>query len=75
MSAHGKFASILVVPILTQLVIGIYLKLHIHEKTIRPYFVVAHGILGKSYPILGWTQMLFGAIVFRGYCIDDHLGE
>lgn len=62
------------IPIFTQLVVGIYLKLHIHEKTIRPYFVVVHGLLGKSYPILGWTQMLFGAIVFTGYCRGDHLG-
>lgn len=73
-SAHGKFANVMVIPILTQLVVGIYLKLHIHEKTIRPYFVVVHGLLGRSYPILGWTQMLFGAIVFTGYCRGGHLG-
>ena len=34
-----------------------YLKLHIHEKSIRPYFVIAHGIIGKSWPILGWSQV------------------
>ncbi|KAF9525129.1 hypothetical protein CPB83DRAFT_860057 [Crepidotus variabilis] len=74
-SAHGKFANIMVIPILTQLVVGIYLKLHIHEKSIRPYFVVLHGILGKCYPILAWLQMLFGAVVFRGYCRGGHLGQ
>lgn len=73
-SAHGKFSNILVIPILAQLSIGIYLKLHIHEKSIRPYFVVAHGILGRSYPILGWVQILFGGIILRGYCIGDNLG-
>lgn len=74
-SVHGTFASILFIPIIAQLFIGIYLKLHIHEQTIRPYFVIAHGTLGKLYPILGWTQMLFGAITFRGYCRGGHLGE
>jgi len=74
-SAHGMFASILLVPIVGQLILGIYLKLHIHEKSIRPYAVVAHGIIGKLYPILGWTQMLFGIITFRGYCSSDYLGE
>lgn len=74
-SAHGTFASILLVPIAGQFILGIYLKLHIHEKSIRPYAVVAHGIIGKLYPILGWTQMLFGIITFRGYCSGDYLGE
>ncbi|KXN84261.1 Protein YTP1 [Leucoagaricus sp. SymC.cos] len=74
-SVHGTFGSLLFIPIIAQLSIGIYLKLHIHERTIRPYFVTAHGILGKMYPILGWTQMLFGAITFRGYCRGGHLGQ
>ena len=72
-SVHGSFASILVVPIASQLCLGIYLKLHIHERSIRPYAVVVHGILGKAYPILGWTQMLFGVLTFRGYCRGDAL--
>ena len=74
-SIHGKFANILLIPIFTQLVLGIYLKLHIHEKSIRPYFVVAHGVIGKTYPILAWTQMLFGIIAFRGYCHRGALGQ
>jgi hypothetical protein len=74
-SVHGTFGSLLFIPIIAQLFIGIYLKLHIHERTIRPYFVIAHGVLGKSYPVLGWTQMLFGAITFQGYCRSGHLGE
>ncbi|KAG6839605.1 hypothetical protein C0991_000998, partial [Blastosporella zonata] len=72
-SAHGQFASILFVPILAQLFLGIYLKLHINEKTIRPYAVIVHGIVGKAYPVLGWTQMLFGALTYRGYCRGDNL--
>ncbi|KAF8956933.1 hypothetical protein BDZ97DRAFT_141459 [Flammula alnicola] len=70
-SFHGTFANILIIPILAQFVVGIYLKLHIHEKSIRPYIVVVHGIIGKAYPILGWSQMLFGVIAFRGYCNED----
>ncbi|TFK39751.1 hypothetical protein BDQ12DRAFT_681155 [Crucibulum laeve] len=74
-SIHGTFASILFIPIIAQLVLGIYLKLHIHEKSIRPYAVILHGIVGKLYPIIGWTQMLFGVLTFRGYCRGGHLGQ
>ena len=74
-SVHGTFASILFLPMTTQLLLGIYLRMHIHERTLRPWAVRAHGIVGKSYPILAWTQMLFGAITFRGYCRGGHLGQ
>ncbi|EJC98147.1 uncharacterized protein FOMMEDRAFT_130141 [Fomitiporia mediterranea MF3/22] len=74
-SVHGSFAKFLYLPIAAQLCLGIYLKLHIHERTIRPWAVRAHGILGKAYPVLGWTQMLFGAITFRGYCRGGNLGQ
>ena len=74
-SGHGSFAKLLYLPIAAQLALGIYLKLHIHEDTIRPWAVKAHGILGKSYPILGWTQMLFGSAAFFGYCRGGHLGQ
>jgi len=74
-SAHGAFASVLFVPIAAQLVLGVYLKLHIHEASIRPWAVRLHGVVGKAYPVLGWTQMLFGAIAYRGYCRDDDLGQ
>ena len=74
-SAHGKFANILFVPMALQLCLGIYLKLHIHEKTLRPWAVRFHGVLGKAYPILGWVQILFGFIAFHGYCRGDGLGQ
>lgn len=74
-SAHGKFSSILLMPIAAQLALGVYLKLHIHERTLRPLAVRVHGVIGKSYPVLGWVQMLFGAIAFRGYCRDGALGQ
>jgi len=74
-SAHGVLASVLFVPIAVQLVLGVYLKLHIHEGSIRPWAVRLHGVVGKAYPVLGWTQMLFGAIAYRGYCRGDDLGQ
>ena len=73
--AHGTMANLLLVPIFLQLSLGIYLKMHIHEETIRPWAVRFHGYLGKAWPILGWVQMLFGAIAFRGYCRDGNLGQ
>ncbi|KAI0091561.1 hypothetical protein BDY19DRAFT_931111 [Irpex rosettiformis] len=72
---HGIAANIILIPIFLQVALGVYLKLHIQEQTIRPWVVRVHGIVGKSYPILGWVQMLFGAIAFRGYCRGGHLGQ
>ncbi|KAF8914467.1 hypothetical protein CPB85DRAFT_1298019 [Mucidula mucida] len=74
-TVHGTYANILIVPILAQLCLGIYLKLHIHEKSLRPWMVRLHGVIGKSYPVLGWVQFLFGAATFRGYCRGGHLGQ
>ncbi|KAK0466786.1 uncharacterized protein EV420DRAFT_1300036 [Desarmillaria tabescens] len=74
-SVHGTYANILFIPIFTQLALGIYLKLHIHEKSIRPYMVRLHGVIGKAYPIFGWVQMVFGIATFRGYCRGGHLGQ
>lgn len=74
-SAHEKFATILFLPIGAQFALGIYLKLHIHEQSIRPWAVRVHGVVGQAYPIFGWTQMMFGAIAFRSYCRGDNLGQ
>lgn len=74
-SAHGTFANIVMTIVAAQLALGIYLKLHIHERSIRPYVVVLHGIVGRAYPVIGWTQMLFGAIAYMGYCRGGHLGQ
>lgn len=74
-SAHETFANIVMAFVAVQLALGIYLKLHVHERSIRPYAVVLHGIVGKTYPIIGWTQMLFGAIAYMGYCRGGHLGQ
>jgi hypothetical protein len=75
-SAHEKLGSALLFPIISQLLLGIYLKLHIHERTsFRHYCVKAHGIVGFTYPIFGWVQILFGFIALQGYCIEDNLSQ
>jgi hypothetical protein len=66
---------VLLLPIAAQLALGVYLRLHVHERTLRPWAVRAHGLVGRSFPVLGWTQMLFGAIAFRGYCRGGALGQ
>ncbi|OBZ73721.1 Protein YTP1 [Grifola frondosa] len=73
--AHGMMASILFAPIALQLLLGIYLKLHIHEETIRPWAVRMHGVWGRRIRSLAGRKWLFGAIAFRGYCRGDNLGQ
>ncbi|KAG1874411.1 hypothetical protein F4604DRAFT_1764626 [Suillus subluteus] len=74
-SIHSHIGSWILVPIFAQLGLGIYLKLHIHERTLRPYAVRAHGILGRIWPILGWAQGLFGVITLRGFCGEVGAGQ
>ncbi|KIY63328.1 hypothetical protein CYLTODRAFT_360148 [Cylindrobasidium torrendii FP15055 ss-10] len=74
-SFHGTFANIILLVLLVQAVLGVYLKLHIHEKSLRPWMVRLHGVVGKAYPVIGWAQMLFGAVAFRGFCRGGHLGQ
>ncbi|KAJ8587578.1 hypothetical protein M405DRAFT_741616 [Rhizopogon salebrosus TDB-379] len=74
-SVHSDIGSWILMPILAQLALGIYLKLHVHERTLRPYAVRAHGILGRIWPILGWIQGLFGVITLRGFCGEVGAGQ
>lgn len=77
-NAHSKFAFWLMLLLVTQVVFGVYLKLHlelgIHGK-IRKHAVKAHGILGKVLPVAVWVQMLLGGIASLGFCRADHLGQ
>jgi hypothetical protein len=64
--------------LLGQVVVGVYLKLHLERGfhgRMRKWFVVAHGISGKILPIAAWVQMLFGGITSLGFCRGDHLGQ
>jgi len=74
-TAHVPMATIIIVLLATQASLGFYLKLHIHNNSLRPWAVFAHSILGKSYPIVGWVQTVFGYATLGGYCQGGHLGQ
>jgi hypothetical protein len=64
--------------LLGQVVLGIYLKLHLEHGVharIRPPLRLAHSINGKAFPVYAWVQMVFGGITAMGFCQDDHLGQ
>ncbi|KAI9807273.1 MAG: hypothetical protein M1833_000016 [Piccolia ochrophora] len=77
-NVHASFATSLMLMLFTQIVLGIYLRLHltrgIHGR-IRRYIVIGHGVVGKIMPIVSWIQMLFGGIAALGFCRDDHFGQ
>jgi hypothetical protein len=75
-TAHGGFASLLLFHLLAQVAIGIFLKLHLRwgEHSVRPILVTVHGILGKTFPVIGWSQMVLGWIALTGMCFGEHLG-
>ncbi|KAI4146474.1 MAG: hypothetical protein LQ340_005913, partial [Diploschistes diacapsis] len=75
---HATFANSLGFMLALQILIGIYLKLHLSKgfnAAIRPYIVKTHGVIGKLMPVVSWVQMLFGGITAMGYCRGDHLGQ
>ncbi|MCJ1304946.1 hypothetical protein MMC08_007759 [Hypocenomyce scalaris] len=75
---HAAFASSLMLMLLLQVLFGVYLKLHLEKgihARIRRYTVMAHGVLGKTMPVVSWVQMLFGGITALGFCRGDHLGQ
>ena len=64
--------------LIVQVVLGIYLKLHLEKgihARIRRYTVIGHGVVGKAMPVVSWVQMLFGGITALGFCQGDHLGQ
>jgi len=68
-SLHAIFASIIMAPIATQIILGTYLKLHINEGTpFRRWMVFSHRIVGLSYISFGWVQVLFGMLVLGDIC-------
>ncbi|OOF92228.1 hypothetical protein ASPCADRAFT_210640 [Aspergillus carbonarius ITEM 5010] len=77
-NVHASFANTLMLMMVVQIVLGVYLKLHlskgIHGR-IRRVIVVVHGVVGKAMPVASWVQMLFGGITAMGFCRDDHLGQ
>jgi len=68
---HSVFATILLLVLSGQVVLGVYLKLHLEKGfngLVRPVFVAAHKLFGVFLPIIGYVQMVFGVITLNGWC-------
>ena len=77
-TVQGTMAKLLFLSLLTQAACGIYLKLHLTwkpETYVRPVVLRIHGILGRAFPVLGWTQMVFGIATLQSWCRGGHLGQ
>lgn len=75
---HSAFAPSLMLMLVIQVVMGVYLKLHLEKGIhgrIRKIVVKAHGVVGKLMPIATWVQMVFGGITALGFCRGDHVGQ
>ncbi|GAA6018593.1 hypothetical protein JCM8202_000573 [Rhodotorula sphaerocarpa] len=76
MTAHAHFATYLWLYLVLQTVLGVFLKLHVLEgSALRRGAVTAHGFVGKTFPVVGWVQMIFGGIAALGFCFADHFGQ
>lgn len=75
---HAKFVPYIMLMLIAQVVMGVYLKLHlekgIHGK-IRKIVLKAHGVVGKALPVVTWVQFIFGGITALGFCRADHTGQ
>lgn len=77
-NAHASFATWLMLMLIAQVVLGVYLKLHLEKGflgKIRKWQVRGHAILGGLIPVAAWVQMLLGGIASQGFCQGDHLGQ
>jgi hypothetical protein len=77
-NVHSSFAPFVAFLFIGQVVVGIYLRLHLERginRYIRRVAVICHGIIGKMSPIVSWVQIAFGAITLLGFCRADHLGQ
>jgi hypothetical protein len=68
MTAHAHLASYLWWYMILQAAGGVFLKMHVWEGTkVRRAVVGMHGLVGKSFPLVGWAQMLLGGIASLGF--------
>jgi hypothetical protein len=74
-TVHGTMAKILFWVMMVQTGCGIFLKLHILEKTVRPWINRVHGPVGMAFPILGWTQILMGVVTALGFCRGGEINQ
>lgn len=75
-SVHSTMAGIIVPYLVAQAAMGIFLKLHVMEDTkFRAWVVKLHGITGKTFPIVGWVQVVFGIATVGSFCRGGQLGQ
>ncbi|KAK4702745.1 hypothetical protein P7C70_g3476, partial [Phenoliferia sp. Uapishka_3] len=75
-TAHSYFAAYVKWYLILQVACGVFLKLHVMEGSrVRRGVVTAHGVIGKSFPVFGWVQMIFGGIAALGFCFGEHFGQ
>ncbi|ODN83267.1 hypothetical protein L202_01438 [Cryptococcus amylolentus CBS 6039] len=74
-TVHGLMAKILTWTMITQAALGIFLKLHVMERNVRPWVVPFHSVIGKTFPVLGWTQIMFGVATALDFCRGGNLGQ
>ncbi|KAH8928513.1 hypothetical protein BT69DRAFT_1237032 [Atractiella rhizophila] len=73
---HHNFGVTVFTLLSCQVALGVYLKAHVHEGTrLRRGAVMIHGVIGKAFPVLGWTQGLLGYVSLMGFCRGGHLGQ
>lgn len=68
-TAHATLANLLFYYVVIQAGLGTFLRLHIWEASRgRKIAKKAHSIVGKTFPVLGFAQMLLGGITSLGFC-------
>ncbi|GAA6022906.1 hypothetical protein JCM11491_006624 [Sporobolomyces phaffii] len=76
MTAHAAFAAWMWWYVVVQAAIGAFLKLHVLEPSrVRTVAKGVHRWVGISFPVVGWIQMVFGAIASLGFCFGEHFGQ
>ncbi|CAN8095242.1 unnamed protein product [Discula destructiva] len=77
-NVHSRFGDWVYFYMFAQVIVGVYLRLHLekgYQRRVRPVIRIMHGIAGKAFPVIVWTQMLFGGITALGFCQGEHLGQ
>ncbi|CAG8485578.1 414_t:CDS:10, partial [Diversispora eburnea] len=77
---HSSFATYVVFFLMSQIGIGVYLRLHWERgpnRWLRPISVKFHRVFGVCVPIIGYIQIVFGVITMNGWCRadGDHTGQ
>ncbi|KAF3166268.1 hypothetical protein TWF106_009279 [Orbilia oligospora] len=75
---HSIYAPFLGLLVVSQVGMGVYLKLHLERGwhgRVRGVVVRIHKVIGIIIPVASWVQMIFGGITALGFCHTHHLGQ